>query len=73
MSVCVYMNVYNYFVCVCFQASLSVCVFAVVLSGHLLLELLIPPKSSAPVVHSFADILGLSLVYMPTLHVVEKY
>lgn len=32
-----------------------------------------PPKSSAPVVHSFADILGLSLVYMPTLHVVEKY
>lgn len=30
-------------VCVCFPASLSVCVFAVVLSGHLLLELLIPP------------------------------
>lgn len=27
------------------------------------------PQSSAPVVHSFADILGLSLVYMPTLHV----
>lgn len=31
------------------------------------------PQSSAPVVHSFADILGLSLVYMPTLHVGEKY
>lgn len=29
-------------VCVCFYAVLSVCVFAVVLSGHLLLELLIP-------------------------------
>ena len=31
------------------------------------------PQSSAPVVHSFADIRGLSLVYMPTLHVGEKY
>lgn len=30
-------------------------------------------QSSAPVVHSFADILGLSLVHVPTLHVVEKY
>lgn len=57
--------------CVCFYAVLSVCVFVVVLSGHFLLELLI--QSSTPVVHSFGDIPGMSLVCMPTLHVREKY
>lgn len=31
------------------------------------------PQSSAPVVLSFTDIPGLSLVYVPTLHVAEKY
>lgn len=32
-----------------------------------------PPQSSAPLVDSFADILGMSLACMPTLHVGEKY
>lgn len=57
---------------VCFP-SLWMSVGAVSLSGHLLLELSIHPSPLPLLVDSFADILGMSLACMPTLHVGEKY
>lgn len=61
-------------VCVCMFSSLFVCLCVCSCPVRSFVAGAInSPQSSAPVVHSFADILGLSLVYMPTLHVGEKY
>lgn len=73
-----YVNVYWYLcVCVCmcvyvFKPFVRLCVCNCPVRPFVA-GAINSPQSSVPVVHSFADMVGLSLVYMPTLRVGEKY
>lgn len=72
LGVCAYVNAGSTFAAFCFPASSSVSAR----SRHVrsfVAGAINSLQCAAPVVLPFADTPGASLVYMPTLHVVEKY